>query len=183
MKQLVTAPGYAFAEIDKTLPTTQLEEVCPVRLINRSSNLRLITASVMFGSSLLATAASSATIDVFRDPNCGCCTKWIKYLESSGYQVIDHVQSDMHAFKQAQGVPDRLSSCHTAIIGGKFIEGHVPVEQIAVLEQRLDLLGVAAHGIPMGSPGMERGGMRDAYQIVGLTRQGNDEVVANYEAR
>ncbi len=89
----------------------------------------------------------------------------------------------MHAFKQAQGVPDRLVSCHTGIMSGKFIEGHVPVEQIALLEQRDDLRGVAAPGMPAGSPGMERGGVRDAYQIIGVTRQGDEEIVASYKAQ
>ncbi|MFJ3486838.1 DUF411 domain-containing protein [Pseudomonas sp. NPDC090202] len=132
---------------------------------------------------MFASVVSAATIDVHRDPNCGCCTQWISYLEKNGYQVNDHLENDMHAFKQAQGIPDKLASCHTGIIGGKFIEGHVPVEQIAVLEQRDDLRGVAAPGMPIGSPGMERGGVRDAYPIIGLTRQGDEEVVARYEAQ
>lgn len=144
---------------------------------------RQCAGAALFGLSLSVAAAPVTVIDVFRDPNCGCCTKWISYLEKNGYQVKDHLESDMHAFKQAHEIPERLSSCHTGIIGGKFIEGHVPVEQIIVLEQRDDLRGVAAPGMPTGSPGMERGGVREAYQIIGMTRKGGDEVVASYKAQ
>lgn len=148
-----------------------------------SASFRTFTGAVLLGVTLVSSATSAATIDVFRDPNCGCCSKWISYLQKNGYRVNDHLQSDMDTFKKAQGIPDGLSSCHTGIIGGKFVEGHVPVEQIALLEKRDDLLGVAAPGMPTGSPGMERGGVRDAYQIIGLTRHGDEEVVASYEAQ
>jgi hypothetical protein len=68
-------------------------------------------------------------------------------------------------------------------VNGKFVEGHVPVEQIAELSRRTDLIGVAAPGMPMGSPGMESGDRRSAYQIIGLTKSGAEEVVADYPAR
>ena len=74
----------------------------------------------------------------------------------------------------------RLASCHTAVIAGKFVEGHVPAAQILELRRRPDLLGLAVPGMPHGSPGMEYGDRRDAYQVIGLTRTGKDEVVAEY---
>jgi len=90
----------------------------------------------------------------------------------------------MRAVKQRLGVAPRLGSCHTAVIDGKFVEGHVPAEQVLALRKRDDLLGIAAPGMPMGSPGMEMDGMgADAFQVIGLTREGKDVVVADYPAR
>ena len=121
-------------------------------------------------------------IDVHRDANCGCCKDWVKYLQGNGYEVRDHVESNMSAVKQRLGVAPRLGSCHTGVIDGKFVEGHVPVAQIRELQQRDDLLGVAAPGMPAGSPGMDYGQPGQAYQVIGLTAKGTDLVLANYPA-
>lgn len=132
---------------------------------------------------LLASIAQAATtIDVYRDPNCGCCKNWIKYLEANGFSVNDHVEPNMSAVKQRLGVAPRLSSCHTAVIGGQFVEGHVPVAQIRELEKHPELAGVAVPGMSAGSPGMEVGGVGQAYQVIGLTRDGKDSVLASYPA-
>jgi hypothetical protein len=130
----------------------------------------------------LAQAAPAQEIDVYRDPNCGCCSKWIAYLRDNGFTVNDHVEKNMSPVKARLGVPEKLMSCHTGVVNGKFIEGHVPVQQIAELERRADLIGVAAPGMPMGSPGMETG-HRSAYQIIGLKKTGEQEVVADYPAQ
>lgn len=141
--------------------------------------LSLLSALLM---STLAQAAELIPIDVHRDANCGCCKKWIAHLESNGFKVNDHVEANMSEVKQRLGVVPRLASCHTAVVDGKFVEGHVPAEQVLALRKRNDLLGVAAPGMPMGSPGMEMDGMSDAYQVIGLTRDGKDVVVADYPA-
>ena len=134
------------------------------------TTLRLTLLSALFMTTL-AQAAELIPIDVHRDANCGCCKKWISHLESNGFKV-----------KQRLGVAPRLASCHTAVIDGKFVEGHVPADQVLALRKRDDLLGIAAPGMPMGSPGMEMDGMSDAYQVIGLTREGKDVVVAQYPA-
>ncbi|MCU1720012.1 MULTISPECIES: DUF411 domain-containing protein [Pseudomonas] len=126
-------------------------------------------------------AQAGQTIDVYRDPNCGCCKEWITHLRDNGYTVNDHVEPNMSAVKQRLGVAPRLASCHTGVIDGKFVEGHVPAEQISVLAKRPDLRGLAVPGMPMGSPGMEMGDHKDAYQVIGLTTDGKDEVVAQYK--
>ena len=119
------------------------------------SQLRLLALSALFTSSL-AQAAELIPIEVHRYAKCASCKKWNSHLEANGFKVEDH------------GVPPRLASCHTAIINGKFVEGHVPADQVLALSKRDDLLGVAAPGMPMGSPGMEMDGMSDAYQVIGL---------------
>lgn len=144
--------------------------------------LRLAALSALLVGSL-AQAAELIPIDVHRDANCGCCKKWIEHLQANGFKVNDHVESNMSEVKQRLGVVPRLASCHTAVIDGKFVEGHVPADQVLALRQRDDLLGVAAPGMPMGSPGMEMDGMpADAYQVIGLTKEGQDVVVADYPA-
>lgn len=130
----------------------------------------------------LAQAAEPLTIDVHRDANCGCCTAWIDHLQANGFVVNDHVENDMSVVKQRLGVPPRLASCHTGVIDGKFVEGHVPATDILKLRQRPDLLGAAVPGMPMGSPGMEYGGRVDAYQVIGVDREHQDVVLSDYPA-
>ncbi|MDY7066750.1 hypothetical protein PsexTeo8_32150 [Pseudomonas extremaustralis] len=145
------------------------------------TTLRLALLSVLFTAPLIE-AADLIPIDVHRDANCGCCKHWISHLESNGFKVNDHVEANMSEVKQRLGVAPRLGSCHTAVIDGKFVEGHVPAEQVLALRKRDDLLGIAAPGMPLGSPGMEVNGRSEAYQVIGLTRDGNDVVVAEYPA-
>jgi hypothetical protein len=146
------------------------------------TTLRLAVLSALLISPL-AQAAELIPIDVHRDANCGCCKKWIAHLESNGFKVNDHVETNMSEVKQRLGVAPRLASCHTGVIDGKFVEGHVPADQVLALRKRDDLLGIAAPGMPLGSPGMEMDGSSDAYQVIGLTRDGKDVVVADYPAR
>ncbi|WP_426203914.1 DUF411 domain-containing protein [Pseudomonas sp. TWP3-1] len=125
-------------------------------------------------------AAEPLTIDVHRDANCGCCKEWVKHLESNGFKVVDHVESDMSAIKQNLAVPQELASCHTAVIGGKFVEGHVPADEIKKLSGRSDLVGIAVPGMPAGSPGMEYGQASQPYKVLGVTKTGAQEVLADY---
>lgn len=143
-----------------------------------ASKLTLIAALLVAGG-----AQAAQVIDVHRDANCGCCKDWITYLETNGFEVRDHVEQDMSAVKQRLGVAPRLGSCHTGVIDGKFIEGHVPVAQIHELQQRQGLVGIAAPGMPAGSPGMDYGQPAQAYQVIGLTHAGKDVVLADYPAK
>lgn len=139
-----------------------------------------IAMLIAVGTASLVQAAPVQNIDVYRDPNCGCCSKWIAYLRDNGFTVNDHLEDNMSAVKAKLGVPDKLGSCHTGVVNGKFVEGHVPVQQIAELIKRSDLKGVAAPGMPMGSPGMESGNRKSAYQVIGSTTQGDELIVADY---
>jgi hypothetical protein len=130
----------------------------------------------------VAQAAEPLTIDVHRDANCGCCKEWVRHLELNGFKVVDHVESNMSAIKQNLGVPQELASCHTAVIGGKFVEGHVPADEIKKLSGRSDLAGIAVPGMPAGSPGMEYGQTSQPYQVLGITKAGAQEMVADYPA-
>ena len=139
---------------------------------------RLVLLAALLGSTVHA--AEALTIDVYRDPNCGCCSQWIKHLEANGFAVHDHMEPNMSELKARLGVPPRFSSCHTGVIDGKFVEGHIPAHDILTLRQRPDLLGVAVPGMPLGSPGMEMGNRKDAYEVLGLKTDGKDEVVSRH---
>ena len=145
----------------------------------KSKAVRLAVLTALFSITAVQ-AAESMTIDVHRDANCGCCKKWISHLEANGFTVVDHVESDMASVKQKLGVAPRLASCHTAVIDGKFVEGHVPAAQVVELSKRNDLVGIAVPGMPAGSPGMEVGSVQHAYQVIGLTNAGTDQIVAEY---
>lgn len=141
--------------------------------------LRVAALSALLLSGM-AHAADPLTIDVHRDANCGCCKTWISHLQANGFKVNDHVEADMSSVKQRLSVQPRLASCHTGVINGKFVEGHVPADQVVALTRRDDLKGIAVPGMPIGSPGMEMGDRKDAYQVIGLTQEGRDVVVAEY---
>lgn len=136
-----------------------------------------LAALLMSGA---AQAADALSIDVHRDANCGCCKDWISHLQDNGFTVNDHVETDMRAVKQRLGVPPRLASCHTGVIDGKFVEGHVPAADVLKLLERVDLIGAAVPGMPMGSPGMEYGDRVDPYQVIGLDKQRQDVVLSDY---
>ena len=141
-------------------------------------NKYLVTLAAVLMSGM---AHAATVIDVHRDANCGCCKDWIKYPQANGFEGRDQGESNRPAIKQSLGVVPRLGSCHTGVIDGKFVEGHVPVAAIRQLQQRDDLLGVAAPGMPAGSPGMDYGQAKQRYQVIGLTREGRDMVLGEYQ--
>ena len=124
--------------------------------------------------------AGEPTLVVYTTPSCGCCKGWVKARESSGLKVEVHDLDDLAATKHAAGVPDELQSCHTARIGGYVVEGHVHAEDIRrLLAERPDIAGIAAPGMPMGSPGME-GAYTDHYDVVTFGGNGRQTVFASH---
>lgn len=144
--------------------------------------MRFVALLGLFLSGLVH-ATEPLQIDVHRDAYCGCCKDWIAHLEANGFTVNDHVEADMAAVKQRLGVPARLASCHTGVVNGQFVEGHVPAADILRLQKRPDLLGVAVPGMPIGSPGMEMGARQDPYQVIGLDKDGRETVISQYPSR
>ena len=92
----------------------------------------------------------------------------------------DHLENDMIQLKQKVGVPPELGSCHTAVLDGRFIEGHVPAADILRMRPMPDLLGLAVPGMPVGSPGMEMGDRVDAYDVIAVESDGDPKVFSNY---
>jgi len=109
--------------------------------------------------------ATSVDVLVHKDPNCGCCSGWVKHLEAAGFSVKVEDTNDLASIRSRLGVPASLNACHTAEIEGYIVEGHVPVAAIRkLLEERPTAAGVAVPGMPAGSPGM--GGNPRQYSVV-----------------
>ncbi|MGB3518850.1 MAG: DUF411 domain-containing protein [Elainellaceae cyanobacterium] len=118
---------------------------------------------------------------VFRSPTCSCCGQWIEHMEAAGFRVEDHVTDDMTAIKQQHGVPDHLSSCHTALVNGYVIEGHVPASDVQrLLREQPDVVGIAVPGMPIGSPGMEMGDEVEPYAVIAFTQTGETLTFAEH---
>ncbi len=109
-----------------------------------------------FGASLATTATAGETVDVYKSPNCGCCSKWIDPLKDAGFEVRSNNVMDVPAARKQLGMPDRLGSCHTAKVAGYVVEGHVPAADIQrLLKEKPKAIGIAVPSMPPGSPGME----------------------------
>ena len=121
-------------------------------------------------------------ITVYRSPTCGCCSAWIDHLEAHGFSVRDVVTDDVADQKQRLGVPQKLASCHTAVIDGYVIEGHVPADDIKrLLNSRRPVAGLAVPGMPAGSPGMEMGERKDDFPVVAFDRDGEFSLFNHYQ--
>lgn len=123
--------------------------------------------------------ARKAVMKVYRDPSCGCCGAWAQIAREAGYQVSLVDDSDMAGVKQRLGVPAGLASCHTALVDGYVVEGHVPLDQVDRLlrERPADIKGIAVPGMPIGSPGMEvPDGTREPFQVIAFNQAGETSI-------
>lgn len=130
-------------------------------------------------SALLAASVdqSDDVITIYKAPTCGCCGDWAEHLRENGFEVTEIDRPDMHRVKAEVGVPGEMHSCHTAIVGGELVEGHVPAdvlrEYLADEAVRSASLGLAVPGMPVGSPGMEvEGQPADAYDVMVFSADG-----------
>jgi len=128
--------------------------------------------------------AQATPIEVRKTNGCGCCLAWMEHLEENGFAPTGQ---DMFAgllvrFKLDNGVPQRMVSCHTALVEGYVIEGHVPASDIRrLLAERPDAVGLAVPEMPLGSPGMDQSRWRDAYDVFLIRNDGTTEIFASYE--
>jgi hypothetical protein len=126
------------------------------------------------------TGAALPPMTVYKDPNCGGCAEWVKHARKAGFAVTVRDTADMPSVKASFGIPSALESCHTARVGAYAIEGHVPADVILkLLRDQPAARGLAVPGMPMGSPGMEQGGMKDAYDVVLFDKAGKTRVFAS----
>jgi hypothetical protein len=147
----------------------------------------LAAAAVMMGTGFQLTAmAQATTVQVWKDPNCGCCHLWIEHLQSNGFKVEVRDVGNAAARKRL-GMPEKLGSCHTATVGGYVIEGHVPAADIhRLLKDRPVALGLSVPGMPIGSPGMdgpEYKGRKDAFDVWLVQKDGTAKSFQRYPGR
>ena len=127
--------------------------------------------------------AATAQMQVLKSPTCGCCSAWVTHIADAGLivETQDVSQDVLWAAKDKAGITAALSSCHTGFIEGYVIEGHVPASDIQrLLAERPDAVGLTVPGMPIGSPGMEMGDQRDAFDTLLVLRDGNTVVFASH---
>lgn len=131
---------------------------------------------------LLAEGSSDLpTVLVYKTPTCGCCNGWIEHLRAAGFTVDARNTTDLMTVKMDAGVPTAMMSCHTALVDGYVVEGHVPADEIKrLLTERPDLAGIAVPGMPAGSPGMESSNPQP-YQVLSFDNEGNAAVFAEID--
>lgn len=125
------------------------------------------------------------SIDVWKSPTCGCCNDWIAHLESNGFKVKAVNVPDSRHVRARFGMPAKYGSCHTGLIGGYVVEGHVPAREIKrLLREKPVARGISVPGMPIGSPGMDGpayGGVKDPYDVMLVLQDGSARVFASYE--
>ncbi len=121
----------------------------------------------------LALKATAPHATVYRSPDCSCCGGWIDHLKAQGFEIKDFPTPDIEIVKQKYSVPDNLTSCHTAIVNGYVIEGHVPADDIKrLLQEKPNWLGLSVPQMPVGTPGMEIGNRKDPYTVFSFDQLG-----------
>ena len=158
------------------------------RMATPNPTIDLKRRQLLAGALLLAlprtwAAPGRLLVEVWKDPTCGCCRDWIAHLEKNGFEARVHDTGNTDARKRL-GIPSQYGSCHTAVVGGYALEGHVPVREILrLLNERPDAIGLAVPGMPIGSPGMdgpEYGRRRDPYDVLLLARDGTSRIFQSY---
>jgi hypothetical protein len=149
--------------------------------MKRSLRLKLLSqgAILLFSASsaTMALAAGTDKVDVYKSPSCGCCGLWVEHMKKSGFAVEIHEVRNVAPFRERFGVPDSMASCHTAVVGGYAIEGHVPAADIKrLLREKPKAAGIAVPGMAVGSPGMEQGSGKDPYNVVLFNASGRTTV-------
>ena len=145
-------------------------------------------AYVQFGASdesatapTAGTSVPSETVTVYKSTSCQCCAHWVDHMRSHGFDVEVENTEELSAVKARLGVPAGLRSCHTAVVGSYVVEGHVPARDVKrMLTSESEIAGVAVPGMPVGSPGMERGDRIDPYSVLAFNDRGQTQVVAQY---
>jgi hypothetical protein len=137
-----------------------------------------LLAVLLAGAVGFAQTPKPVPVTVYKSPTCGCCGKWVEHMRANGFEVTVNDMPDVAPIKDKQGVPSALRSCHTALVGGYAIEGHVPADLVKkLLKEHPNAAGIAVPGMPMGSPGME-GATKDTYNIVLFDKGGKTSVYA-----
>lgn len=127
------------------------------------------------------TAAEAPKLIVYKNATCGCCGLWVEHMRKAGFATEVHDVDNMSPIKERVGVPYSMGSCHTAQVGGYFVEGHVPAEQVLrLLKEKPKAKGLTVPAMPIGSPGMEQGDTKQPYEVHLVNPDGTTTVYARY---
>jgi hypothetical protein len=155
--------------------------------------LKTMTAALLLSGASAGFAATPNTspverelplVTVHKSPYCGCCVKWIEHMQAAGFEVEVVDTDDMTPVKQRVGIPPGKGSCHTAEVGGYFVEGHVPADDVKrLLDEKPAARGIAVPGMPIGSPGMESpDGRVQAYEVQLIDENGLSSTYSTHAA-
>jgi hypothetical protein len=122
------------------------------------------------------------SIEVYKSATCGCCSKWVEHLKEHGFNVHTTNREDLAELKASHKVPPAVQSCHTAVVNGYVIEGHVPASDVQrLLKERPAVIGLAAPGMPVGSPGMEIPGVKaQPFDVLAFDKAGTTRVFGKH---
>ena len=128
--------------------------------------------------------SGTTEMTVYRSPSCGCCGVWVDHAKKHGFKIEDIKTEEMEALKQKHNVPAELASCHTTIIDGYVMEGHIPADDIKrfLAEKPDDLIGLAVPGMPIGTPGMEARDIKQPFKVLAFNDKGEVEVFKEYQS-
>lgn len=144
--------------------------------------LRTVT-TLLLATLIAAPVAAQTTGVVYKSPTCGCCEKWVEHMEKAGFSLApkDMASGALMRQKLKLGLTGAQASCHTAEIGGYVIEGHVPADDVRrLLSEKPDAIGLAVPKMPIGSPGMESGDVKEPYDVLLVKKDGSSEVFAKH---
>ena len=141
----------------------------------------IVVAGAVLVGGMAAAQRPAPLVEVYKSPTCGCCANWVNHLEALGFRTRVTDVEDITTVKTSKGVPARLASCHTGVVNGYVLEGHVPAADVQrLLKDKPAVVGLAVPGMPIGSPGMEAGSTVQRYDVLTFTRQGDTKVFASY---
>ena len=145
-------------------------------------NVILMAAALLVGYVTVVGQQQQPTIEVYKSATCGCCSKWVEHLKTHGFTVRTTNREDLAEFKTSKGVPRRVQSCHTAVVNGYVIEGHVPASDVQrLVKERPAIVGLAVPGMPIGSPGMEVEGRKvQPFDVLAFDKDGQTRVFASH---
>jgi hypothetical protein len=141
-------------------------------------------ATCVLTATAIIAQSPTPTLEVFKSPTCGCCSKWVDHAREHGFtaKVTDMPDAALDELKTKHGIPRTAQSCHTVLVGGYVVEGHVPAPEVKrLLKERPAIKGIAVAGMPLGSPGMEVAGQKpQTYNVISFDKAGEVKVFATY---
>jgi hypothetical protein len=154
------------------------------------SRRRAVSAALILACApalaLAASPAAPTAVEVWKDPDCGCCKDWVSHMEANGFKVKVN-DTGNNAVRARLGIDRKHGSCHTAVVGGYVLEGHVPAREVKrLLSERPAAVGLAVPGMPVGAPGMDGavyGGRKDSFDVLLLAKDGTSKVYQRYEGK
>ena len=153
----------------------------PVISVGLSSLFTLLSLLSFTAAAESSHKTKPLEMTVYRSPSCSCCGKWLAQMKQRGFTIKDVPTEDMDLIKQKYGVPGKFQSCHTAIVNGYVVEGHVPADDItAFLTRHPSEIGISVPGMPVGTPGMEMGTRKDSFSVIQFDKSGEATVFHDY---